>query len=77
MGTFTIGNSHCAAARLLLAEFLELQVRQAGEACRLRRSNAALLPRDRGQTCSYYVVISYYNILSVQCAVFRVVGVQR
>jgi len=30
----TIGNSHCASARLLL-EFLELQ---AGEACRLRPS---------------------------------------
>ena len=34
-GLFTIGNSHCASARLLLAEFLELQARWAGEACRL------------------------------------------
>ena len=50
-GRFTIGNSHCAAGRLLLAEFLELQARRAGEECRLRRSNAALLPRDHGQTC--------------------------
>ena len=31
---FTIGNTHCAAARLLLGEFLELQARRAGEACR-------------------------------------------
>ena len=35
---FTIGNSYCAAARLLLAEFLELQARRAGEPCRLRPS---------------------------------------
>ena len=34
-GLFTIGNYHCAAARLLLGEFLELQARRAGEACRL------------------------------------------
>ena len=34
-GTFTIGNTHCATARLLLGEFLELQARRAGEACRL------------------------------------------
>ena len=33
-GLFTIGNSHCAAARLLLGEFLELQVHQVVEACR-------------------------------------------
>ena len=31
---FTIGNSHGVAARLLLGEFLELQARRAGEACR-------------------------------------------
>ena len=36
MGLFTIGNSHCAAARLLLAEFLELQARRADEAYGLR-----------------------------------------
>ena len=48
---FTVGSFHCAAARLLLAEFLELQARRAGEECRVRRSNAAILPRDRGQTC--------------------------
>ena len=53
-GLFTIGNAHCAAARLLLAKFLELQARRTGEVCRLRRSNAALLPRDRGQTCYRY-----------------------
>ena len=34
-GHFTIGNSHRDAARLLLAEFLELQARRAGKACRL------------------------------------------
>ena len=34
-GLFTVGNSHCAAARLLLAEFLELQARRAGEPYRL------------------------------------------
>jgi len=50
-GLFIIGNSHCAAARLLLVEFLELQVCRAGEACRIRCSNAVLLPRDCGQTC--------------------------
>ena len=33
-GLFTIGNSHFSAARLLLGEFLELQARRAGEACR-------------------------------------------
>ena len=33
-GLFTIGNSHCVVARLLLGEFLELQARRAGEACR-------------------------------------------
>ena len=32
----TIENSHFAAARLQLGEFLELQARRAGEACRLR-----------------------------------------
>ena len=37
-GLFTIGNSHCAAARLLLDEFLELQTRRAGEPCMLRPS---------------------------------------
>ena len=31
MGRFTGGNPHCAAVRLLLAEFLELQARRAGE----------------------------------------------
>jgi len=56
-GLFTIGNSHCAAARLLLGQFLELRARRAGDACRLRLavastlSNAALSPRDRKQTC--------------------------
>ena len=29
-GDFTIGNSQCAAERLLLGEFLQLQARQAG-----------------------------------------------
>ena len=29
-GLFTIKNSHCAAAKLLLAEFSELQARRAG-----------------------------------------------
>ena len=33
-GLFTIGNSRCAAARLLLAELLELQARRPGEPCR-------------------------------------------
>ena len=37
-GLFTIGNSHCAAARLLLGGFLELQVRRVGEPCRLSPS---------------------------------------
>ena len=56
-GLFTIGNSHCVAARLLLGEFLELQ--GVGRASRadlgLERgvasttSNAALLPRDVGR----------------------------
>ena len=32
---FTIGTSHCAAVMFLLAQFLELQARPAGEACRL------------------------------------------
>ena len=55
-GLFTVGNSHCAAARLLPNEFLELQVR-GGRGAGLargvasRRSNAALLPHDCGQTC--------------------------
>jgi len=35
MGTFYNWNSHCAAAMLLLGEFLELQARRVGEACRL------------------------------------------
>jgi len=30
-----IGNSQCVAQRLLLGEFLELQARRAGDACRL------------------------------------------
>ena len=34
-GLFNIGNSNCAAVRLLLGEFLELQACRAGEACRL------------------------------------------
>ena len=34
-GLFTTENSHCATARLLLGEFLELQARRAGEPCRL------------------------------------------
>ena len=54
-GLFTISNFHCAAARLLFADFLELQARRAGQACRFRRSNAALLPRDRGQTCYHAI----------------------
>jgi len=33
-GLFTIRNSHCTAARLLLAEFLELQACRSGEVCR-------------------------------------------
>ena len=48
-GLFTIRNSHCAAARLLLAEFLELQARRASEACRRRRSNAALCRMTAGR----------------------------
>ena len=59
-GLFTIGNFHCAAERLLLGEFLELHAcRRASRAgLALARgvaswpSNTALLPRDRGQTCS-------------------------
>ena len=34
-GLFTIGKSHCAEARLLFDEFLELQARRAGDVCRL------------------------------------------
>ena len=34
-GLFTIGNSHCATVRLLIAEFLELQARRVGEAFKL------------------------------------------
>ena len=34
-GLITIGNSHCAAARLLLGELLELQSRRPGETRRL------------------------------------------
>ena len=56
-GLFTIGNSHCAAARLLLAEFLELQARRAGEPLARfvanRRSNGALLSHNYGQTCLF------------------------
>ena len=37
-GLFTIGNSHCAADRLLFGEFLELQARRAGEPRMLRPS---------------------------------------
>ena len=63
--TFTTGNnSHCATAILLLGEFLELRgawasASSAGLARGVasRHSNAALLPRDRGQTC-YYQYIS-------------------
>ena len=61
-GLFAIGNSQCAAERLLLGEFLELQARRAGGATRAglarcvgvasARSNAALLPRLGGQTLS-------------------------
>ena len=50
-GLFTVRNSHCAAARLQLGELLELQARRAGEVNMLTRCNAALMPRDRGQTC--------------------------
>ena len=35
LGHFAIGNSQCAAARMLLSEFLELQARRAGKAYRL------------------------------------------
>ena len=48
-GLFTIGNSHCAAARLLLGEFLELQgvgrQRRAGLA---RGVGVALWAEQRG-----------------------------
>ena len=55
-GLFTIGNSHCAAARLLLGEFLELQARRRARRAGLSLacgvvSNAALLPRNCEQTC--------------------------
>ena len=53
-GLFTIVNSHCAAAKLLLGEFFELQAHRAGEppagldlarGVASWRSNAALLPQ--------------------------------
>ena len=64
-GLFTIGNSQCAADRLLLGELWELQARRAGDACRLargvgvasRRSNAAILPRGRGKTCFLFPIL--------------------
>jgi len=37
-GAFTIGNSHCAAERLLIGEFLGLHAHRASEPCRLRPS---------------------------------------
>ena len=37
-GLFTTGNSHCAKARLLVGELLELHARRAGEPSRLRPS---------------------------------------
>ena len=55
---FTIGNFHCVAVRLLLGEFLELQACRTGlglaRGVNSRPSNAALLPRDRGQICSLF-----------------------
>ena len=50
---FTIENSHCTAARLLLAEVVQLQSRRAVEARGMasRPSNAAFLPHDCGQAC--------------------------
>ena len=64
-GLFTIGNFHCAAERLLRGEFLELQARRRASSAGLgvargvasRLSNAALLPRDRGQTYLFIYLI--------------------
>ena len=60
-GLFTIGNSHCAAARLLVGEFLELQARarRAGldlaqvllERDRATLRDVVLLYRDRATLC--------------------------
>ena len=57
-GLFTIGNSQCAAERLLLGKFLELQARQAlahSVGVASTRSIAALLPRDLGPNDSSYL----------------------
>ena len=81
-GRFTIGNSHCAAARLLLGEFLLLQARSAGETCRPSArcmastpSNAALLPRDRGQTCYHWatacIALTRPIATDYRCCMFR------
>ena len=58
-GLFTIVNYHCTAARLLLGEFLELQVHRAASRAGLARRVASKLinvvgrmPQDCGLTCS-------------------------
>ena len=49
LGLFIIGNSHCAAEKLLLGEFLELHAGRASEPCRLRPSaRCGLLAQQRG-----------------------------
>ena len=71
-GLFTVGNSHYAAARLLLGEFLALQARRTAKRAGLglardvasTPSNAALLPSDRGQTCSWTLSVTLVLLTS-------------